>query len=205
MASPAIPATRLGAWLLRSRIGAAVNVLIIVAGIVLLAIAALDSVVSWPADRVLITPAGLVAFAGFVIIPGWLWMGGSYTAIVGLNRRRMRPIPLGCWRGRTLVVLAATAVLALAVVIVGFVIGGAKGSLRVLPGPVYQVSTLNLNDADWTTVSSAQYQVWQARFVREDAILATFAVVLIAGCGNLFNMRGARGLTQAEMQEHPTT
>jgi len=64
------------------------------------------------------------------------------------------------------------------VIVVGFVIGADKGSLRVLPGGVHQVST-SLNNGNWTTVSPQQYEIWDARFVREDAFFGIFALALI--------------------------
>ena len=64
-------------------------------------------------------------------------------------------------------------------IVVGFVLGGAKGSIRILPGGVHQVSTLDLNSARWTTVSADEYQTWAARFVRGDAIFAIFGLAMV--------------------------
>ena len=58
------------------------------------------------------------------------------------------------------IVLVGTALAVLVILVVGFVIGGDKGSLRILPGGVHQVNTLGGNGAAWTTVSIRQYQLW---------------------------------------------
>jgi len=71
------------------------------------------------------------------------------------------------------------ALLVFVVIVVGFVIGGDKGSLRVLTGGVHQVSTGSMNAGKWTTVSPQQYQMWNARFVREDAFFGYLALFLM--------------------------
>lgn len=81
-------------------------------------------------------------------------------------------------RRRVAVVLLA--VILLAFIVSGFVVGGAKGSLRVLPGPRYQVSTLDLNLGEWTTVSPAEFGTWQARFVRGDAVFTMLGAFEVA-------------------------
>ena len=70
-------------------------------------------------------------------------------------------------------------VIVLVDVVVGFAIGAAKGSLRVLPDGAHQVSTLGLNSAKWTTVTPAVYNGWAARFIREDAWFGFFGVVMV--------------------------
>jgi hypothetical protein len=46
-----------------------------------------------------------------------------------------------------------------AVVAGGFLLGAAKGTVRILPGPRYQVSTIDLNQAAWTTVPLSQFRL----------------------------------------------
>ncbi len=70
--------------------------------------------------------------------------------------------------------------------------GAAKGDARVLPGPRYEISTINLNDGNWTPVSAGQYALWQARFVREDGFFTLFGFALIGG-----GIRWAGGLPGA--------
>jgi hypothetical protein len=139
-----------------------------------------DSVVSWPANHVVLASDTLSSWAA-VLIPGWIWLIVSYAAVFGFDRSHRRPKykrVLGTQAGA---VVAACAAVTLAVVIAGFAIGASKGSVRVLPNSIIQVSTVDLNDADWTTVSPLAAEVWQARFVREDAILSLFGVALMTG------------------------
>jgi hypothetical protein len=66
------------------------------------------------------------------------------------------------------------------IVIGGFMVGAAKGSVHVLPRPRYQVSTLDLNNSAGTTVPVSQFQLWQARFVREDGFFMFFGLAVVA-------------------------
>jgi hypothetical protein len=56
----AVPGTRLTRWRLRSRACAVIGLIVAAAGASLLALAALDSIVSWPSNRVLIGDRQLV-------------------------------------------------------------------------------------------------------------------------------------------------
>jgi hypothetical protein len=69
----------------------------------------------------------------------------------------MRLPPLWLW-----LLLAITAAGSVAVVAGSATAGAGKGELRVLPGPVYEVSTSNLNNAAWTAVSRPEYQMYAA-------------------------------------------
>ena len=60
-------------------------------------------------------------------------------------------------------------------------LGVAKGAVRILPGPRYQVSTIDLNQAAWTTVPLRQFHLWQASFVREDGPLMVFGLFAATG------------------------
>jgi hypothetical protein len=71
--------------------------------------------------------------------------------------------------------VAAAAVCA-AVIFGGFVVGAAKGAVRILPGPRYQVSTIDVNQSAWTTVPLNQFHLWQACFVREDGPFMFFGL-----------------------------
>jgi hypothetical protein len=72
-----------------------------------------------------------------------------------------------------------TSVVLLVVIVMGFVIGADKGSLRIVADGVHQVSTLSVNNANWTAVSPEQYQAWDARFIREDAFFGFFGLAMI--------------------------
>jgi len=139
---------------------------------------------------VLIGPSNLEHFAAFLLFPAWIWMLASGAMLMGVRRREMPRFPRR-WilQGRWAVVLLSVALIVLVVIVVGFVIGGAKGSFRVLPGSIHQVSTLDLNNAAWTTVSSHQFQLWEARFIREDAFFGFFGLFMV-GFG--FLIRGLR-------------
>jgi hypothetical protein len=188
-----VTGTRLTQWRLGSRACAVADLVVAAAGASLLALAALDSVVSWPSNRVLVDDRQLARVAGIVLGPGWPWMLVSYVMVFGIrSRRRNRsqkptrwpvPLPLLARVG-----LAVAAALCVAVIAGGFAGGAAKGNARLLPGPRYEVSTLDLNQADWTLVSKRQYDLWQARFVREDGIFMLFGLALAAGGLGLFQL-----------------
>lgn len=76
---------------------------------------------------------------------------------------------------------AAAAVVCAAVIVGGFVLGAAKGAVRVLPGPRYQVSVIANSQTGWTTVPLSQFRFWQASFVREDGFFMFFGL-LAAAC-----------------------
>ena len=71
---------------------------------------------------------------------------------------------------------AAAAVVCAAVILGGFELGAAKGAVRVLPGPRYQVSVIGNSPTGWTTVSLGQFRYWQASFVREDGLFMFFGL-----------------------------
>ena len=82
-------------------------------------------------------------------------------------------------RSPTVRAFGALALVLLTVALVGHAIGWASGSLRVLPSGVHQVSTSAVDHSTWTTVSRHQYQVWGARFVREDALIGILALAMM--------------------------
>ena len=144
----------------------------------MIAVAAADSVVTWFSNTIWISPTSLEHAMAFVVIPGWIWLLLGSAILYSRDGRRLQLRRLS--RGPT-AALAMLAAFCLAVIVGSFAIGGAKGSLRVLPGPRYQVSTLGLNDAEWTTVTATQYRVWEARFLREDAGFTLFGLFMLGG------------------------
>ena len=172
--------TRFSDWRVRSVIARLIDAAVAAAGVTLIGTSLIDAVGTFWKNKVFIYPATLEHLAGALLLPCWPWIIISAGMIWGIPRRRGNQ-----WQSRRLVSWrpaapwAATFAVIVAVIVIGFILGAAKGSLRVLPGGVYQVSTLDLNSAQWTTVSQAEYQRWAARFVREDAFFATFGLAMV--------------------------
>ena len=80
----------------------------------------------------------------------------------------------------------AAAALCIAVIDGGAAAGAAKGKARLLAGPRYEVSKLDLHQASWTPVSNSQCDLWQARFVREERLFTLFGLGLAPGSLGLF-------------------
>jgi hypothetical protein len=165
---------------LRSRSCAVVDLIGAAAAISLYAVAGIDSVVSWPSNQVLLSDPDLSAIAAVLLGPTWVWVIFS----AGVVSDRARYWRLARMPARPRACLAAAAAVCAAVIAGGFVLGAAKGSVRILPGPRYQVSTLDINQSAWTTVPLSQFRFWQACFVRQDGFFMLFALaaatVLIA-------------------------
>jgi hypothetical protein len=68
-------------------------------------------------------------------------------------------------------------------------VGAAKGSVRILPGPRYQVSVIDNSQAGWTTVPLSQFRLWQASFVREDGLFMFFGLLVATGFIALLDLR----------------
>jgi hypothetical protein len=178
--------SRVGRWRVRSPWAAVTDWIMVVAGAAIISVAAADSLVSWASDTIWITPSRLEQIVGIVLVPAFIWLMASVLMVFDIPRGPKhtfltpRPRKLH-WRGRRAKLLAVIALFCLGVVVGGFVVGGAKGSLRVTPGPQYQVSTLDLNAAEWVTVSAAEYRVWEARFIREDGLFTFFGLWILGG------------------------
>jgi hypothetical protein len=191
--------TRLTGWRLRSRACAVIDLVVVAAGASLVVLTAVDSVVSWPGNHVLVTDPQLARVAAFLLAPEWPWLIASFIMVFGrsMNRRdRPRSWPVRVPPLSRIALLVAAA-LCVAVVAGGFTIGAAKGDTRVLPGPRYEVSTLDLNNADWTAVSRSQYEAWQARFVREDGLFTFFGLFVVVGGLGLVQLHRAATRTPA--------
>jgi hypothetical protein len=189
-------------WRVRSSSCALIDGVFLVAGLCTLVIVGLDAVVSWPSNRVLVDPSSLSDLAEAVLIPGWLWLLATAALLrgdSGVSRRsqlarrgrvapsnqRARPpwaVRAPVWAKACAVVVATASV---TTAVGSLVAGGAKGSGRVLPGPRYEISAMNLNQSRWTVVSGSQYRLWQAQFVREEAPLVMFFLVLVLLTGYL--------------------
>jgi hypothetical protein len=201
-------------WRLRSPVCAVADTIVVAAGAGFWATAVLDCVVTWPANRVLLSDHDVSRLAGAVVPACWLWFLMPLV-FVGLDRTsrssqrrlafpvawRRRPWPLPApWAPSQATAkplfpplvkacLAAAVLVSLTVIVVSFAIGVAKGSAQVLPGPVYVVSTLDLNGATPTRVSAAQFSLWQARFVREDSLFTLFGLVMMSAGAGLLALR----------------
>jgi hypothetical protein len=163
--------------------------------------------VSWPSNRVLLSDHDLSRVAAVLLLLSWPWLFVSMMMLYSGNHRdrtrkpglmlspedmwspELRPPRMREWPAWTRAGLVAGAVVAVAVVAGGVAQGAAKGSARVLPGPRDQVSTLGLNQAAWTTVTSGQFQLWQARFVREDGLFMFFGLLALLAVTGLFSLR----------------
>jgi hypothetical protein len=208
--------TRLARWRLGSGACAVADVVGAAAGASLYLVAGIDSMMSWPSNRVLLSDGDLSRVAAVLLIPSWPWLLVSGAMITDWDRRGRRrsarltraarlmrspgetpplvQLPsIRQWPAWARACLAAGAVVAVAVVAGGAAIGMSKGSVQVLPGPRYQVSTLDLNQADWTTVTASQFQLWQGRFVREDALFMFFGLAAVAGFVGLLSLRRRAG------------
>jgi hypothetical protein len=164
-------------WRLRSRGCAVSDIIGAAAGISLYAVVGLDSVVSWPSNQVLISDPNLSTIAGVLLFPTWVWLIFSLGMVPGPTRSwRLSQLPT-----RPRICLVAAAAVCAAVVAGGFVLGAAKGSARILPGPRYQVSMISNSQTPWTTVPLSQFHLWQASFVREDGPLMVFGLVAATG------------------------
>ena len=162
---------------LQARAYAVSDIIGAAAGISLYAVVGIDNVVSWPSNQVLLSEPDLSTIAGVLLVPTWVWLIFS----VGMASGRTRSWRLSQLRARPRICFAAAAAVCAAVVAGGFVLGAAKGSARILPGPRYQVSTIDLNQSAWTTVPLRQFHLWQASFVREAGPLMVFGLFAAAG------------------------
>ena len=160
-------------WRLLSGACAVADIIGAAAGISLFAVVGIDSVVSWPSNQVLLSDPDLSAIAAVLLGPTWVWLIFS----AGMAYDRMRSWRLSQVPARYRICFAAAAVVCVAVVAGGFVVGAAKGAVRILPGPLYQVSTIDPNPSAWTTVPLSQFHLWQASFVREDGPFMVFGLV----------------------------
>lgn len=95
---------------------------------------------------------------------------------------------------------AAAAVVCAAVILGGFELGVAKGAVRVLPGPRYQVSVIGNSQNGWTTVSLSQFRYWQASFVREDGLFMFFGLGVATVFIALLHLR--REATRPRLGDH---
>ena len=68
-------------------------------------------------------------------------------------------------------------------------VGTAKGSVRILPGPRYQVSVISNSQTGWTTVPLSQFRLWQASFVREDGLVMFWGLLVATAFIALLDLR----------------
>jgi hypothetical protein len=189
------PYTRFSDRRARSSLARMIDDIVGLAGAALIGVSLVDAVGTFWHNRVLIFPATLEHLAGALLLPSWPWIMISGLTIFGLpkrdgTRRLRRPRLMANWRQAA--PWAAALAVILTVVVIGFGLGAGKGSLRVLPGGIHQVSTLDLNTAQWTTVSAGEYQEWAARFVREDALFALFGMVMVGFAAAMQTLRRHR-------------
>jgi len=151
-------------------------------------------VVSWPSNQVLLSDPDLVRIAVVLLAPTLVWLIVSAGMVSGrLQSWRLSQLPAGpraCF--------VAAVVVCAAVIVGGFMVGAAKGAVRILPGPRYQVSVMVNSQAPWTTVPLSQFRLWQASFVREDGPFMFFGLLVATGFIALLDLR--RQATRASLQ-----
>jgi hypothetical protein len=180
-------------WRLRSRSCGVADMIAAAAAISLYAVAGIDSVVSWPSNQVLLSDPELVRIAVVLLAPTLVWLIVSAGMVYGrLQSWRLSQLPAG---PRACIVAAA--VVCAAVIVGGLMVGAAKGAVRILPGPRYQVSVMVNSQAPWTTVSLSQFRLWQATFVREDGFFMFFGLLVATGFIALLDLR--REATRARL------
>ncbi|NNN20970.1 MAG: hypothetical protein HKL80_03090 [Acidimicrobiales bacterium] len=178
--------SRLAKWRLKSKVCIFIDIIIFVEGLLVIALVTTDNIVSWFGNKVLIPPKTLEIIFGIAIVPGWIWIFLSVAIVTGFRHSKVpRPKDRKKLPRSYAISLISILVVFLAFTIVGFVFGGAKGSERILPNGLHQVSTLDLNNADWTTVGPKDYQMWEARFVREDEVFWIFGFAMSVAIGEL--------------------
>jgi len=161
-------------WRLRSRSCGIADVIAAAAAISVYAVAGIDDVVSWPSNQVLLSDPDLVRIAVVLLAPTLVWLIVSAGMVYG----RMQSWRLSQLPARPRICIVAAAVVGAAVIFGGFALGVAKGAVRVLPGPRYQVSVIVNSQTGWTTVPLSQFRLWQASFVREDGFFMFFALLV---------------------------
>lgn len=177
------PRTRFSNWRARSPFAHFTDAVVGGAGVALIGASLLDAVGTFWDTHVFFYPSPLEHFAAALLLPCWPWMIISAWMIGGTPRRHQGQRWKQTWSAvnssRSAPWTAAFGVIVV-VLVIGFILGAAKGSLRILPGDVHQVSTPGLNSAQWTTINPTAYRLWAARFVREDAFFAIFGLAMIA-------------------------
>ena len=180
-------------WRLRSRSCGVADMIAVAAAISLYAVAGIDSVVSWPSNQVLLSDPELVRIAVVLLAPTLVWLIVSAGMVYGrMQSWRLSQLPAG---PRACIVAAA--VVCAAVIVGGFMVGAAKGSVRILPGPRYQVSVIDNSQTGWTTVPLSQFRLWQASFVREDGFFMFFGLLAAYAFIALLDLR--REATRASL------
>ena len=193
---PGKPDSEFTQWRLRSRSCAVADTIGAAASISLYAVAGIDSVVSWPSNQVLLSDPDLSRIAAVLLAPPFLWLIAS-AGMVPDRTRYWRLSQLPAWSRAC---FAAAAVVCAAVILGGFELGAAKGAVRVLPGPRYQVSVIGNTQTGWTTVPLSQFRLWQASFVREDGLFMFFGLLVATGFIALLHLR--REATHARLGDH---
>jgi len=182
---PEEPDNEFTQWRLRSRSCAVADMLGAAAAISLYAVAGIDSVVSWPSNQVLLSDPDLVRIAVVLLAPTLVWLIVSAGMVYGRTQSwRLSQLPAG---PRACFVAAAVA--CAAVIVGGLMLGTAKGAVRILPGPRYQVSVIDNSQTGWTTVPLSQFRLWQASFVREDGLFMFFWLLAATAFIALLDLR----------------
>jgi hypothetical protein len=180
-----VPDNEFTQWRLRSRSCGVADMIAAAAAISLYAVAGIDSVVSWPSNQVLLSDPELDRIAVVLLAPTLVWLIVSAGMVYGrMQSWRLSQLPAG----PRACIVAAAAVCA-AVIVGGLMVGAAKGSVRILPGPRYQVSVIDNSQTGWTTVPLSQFRYWQASFVREDGFFMFFGLLIATAFIAMLDLR----------------
>jgi hypothetical protein len=172
-------------WRLRSRSCAVADVIAAAAAISVYAVAGIDDVVSWPSNQVLLGDPDLVRIAVVLLAPTLVWLIVSAGMVYGRAQSwRLSQLP-----ARPRACIVAAAVVCAAVIVGGFMVGSAKGAVRVFPGPRYQVSVIGNSPTGWTTVPLSQFRLWQASFVRADGPFMFWGLLVATAFIALLDLR----------------
>lgn len=176
-------------WWWRSRLFDAIYVAIAAAGALLFFLAALDGASSWPTDHVLIAPGPLEGVAVWLLFPGWVVMLFSLFGVGAMRHGSAKPLLPSNWSMRRRATVVIPALLVMLFVVSNLLLGADKGSVRVLPGPQYQVSSYADTRGEWKTVPAADYQRSEARIVRGDAVFTFFGAIEAVGAIGVLVLR----------------
>jgi len=188
---------------MRSRVCAAVDILIVAVGGGIIALTAVDVLSTWHTSRALVDHQHLSMIMGASLGPCWVWLFASMLMTVPMrnqktgwlrnrdplrsaaerrNRAEAKIVFRNMYPGRRVPwILLAAGVLCVCLIVTGLAMGAENGSGYILPGPRYEISTMGLNDGALTSVSADQYAYWQAQFVRLDSMFTLFGLALVGG------------------------
>src|SRR4051794_41299478 len=101
-------------WRLRSRAAGILDLIMAMAGVGIIAVAAIDGLGTWPSDTIWISPMPLEHAMALLVIPGWSWLLLGSAILPSWDSQRFE-LRLIARRRATGLVITATVCLAVAV------------------------------------------------------------------------------------------